>query len=287
MNYIAPTWMVIFTVFLGLCIPPSMWECKWCSRKKDGLVLDSVDKKKKKRTSFGGALCFVVVISYSAFTGTTIKFFKYVNIDGHKYVYDAAFQHYGVGKHIGYLVLASIVGVFIVLGFPIVLTLHVSLANRIPRLLALDPIFETLKTCFKDNMRFFASFYFVCRAAMLIAFIFIEEEITRLIVLSIMSLIFSLLFACFQPYKRITYTIWDIMLLTNLCVIGLLSLIVSVPFAIEPENQTGVINLIKTLAYVPLLSVFVRLVWYMCYINRRITYDHEDGRKDTGKFFHI
>ena len=77
------------------------------------------------------------------------------------------------------------------------------------------------------------------------------------------------------------------MLLTNLCVIGLLSLIVSVPFAIEPKNQTGVINLIKTLAYVPLLSVFVRLVWYMCYINRRITYDHEDGRKDTDKFFHI
>ena len=33
-NYIAPTWMVIFTVFLGLCIPPSMWEYKWCSRKK-------------------------------------------------------------------------------------------------------------------------------------------------------------------------------------------------------------------------------------------------------------
>ena len=284
-NYIAPAWMVIFTVFLGLCIPPSMWECKWCRRKREDLVVDSVDKKKKRRTSFGRAFCFVAVISYSGFTGATIKFFKYVNIDGHKYVYDAAFQHYGTGKHIGYLLLASIVGVFIVLGFPIILTLHVSLAYRIPRLLALDPIFEALKTCFKENMRFFASFYFFCRVAMLIASIFIEEEITRLIVLSIMSFIFTLLFACFQPYKRMTYNIWDIILLTNLCVIGLLSLIESVPFAIEPENQTKVITLIKALAYVPLLSVIVRLAWHMCYIKRRVTHDHEDGRRDTGKIF--
>ena len=134
-------------------------------------------------------------------------------------------------------------------------------------------------------MRFFASFYFVCRVAMLIASIFIAEEITRLIVLSIMSFIFTLLFACFQPYKRITYNIWDIILLTNLCVIGLLSLIESVPFAIEPENQTKVITLIKALAYVPLLSVIVRLAWHMCYIKRRVTHDHEDGRRDTGKIF--
>ena len=284
-NYIAPAWMVIFTVFLGLCIPPSMWECKWCRRKREDLVVDSVDKKKKRRTSFGRALCFVAVICYSGFTGATIKFFKYVNIDGHKYVYAAAFQHYGTGRHIKYLLLASIVGVFIVLGFPIVLTLHVSLAYRIPQLLALDPIFEALKTCFKENMRFFASFYFVCRVAMLIAFIFIEEEITRFIVLSIMSFIFTLLFACFQPYKRITYNIWDIILLTNLCIIGLLSLIESVPFAIEPETRTRVITLIKVLAYVPLLSVLVRLAWYICYIKRRVTDDHEDGRRDTGKIF--
>ena len=287
MNYIAPAWMVIFTVFLGLCIPPSMWECKWCRRKAEGLVVVSDDKKKKRQTSFGPALCFVAVICYSAFTGTTFRFFKYVNIDGHKYVYDAAFQRYGVDRHIGYLLLASIIGIFIVLGFPIVLTLHVSLADRIPRLLALDPIFEALKTCFKENMRFFASFYFVFRVAMLIAFIFIADEITRLIVLSIMSLIFSVLFACFQPYKRMSYNIWDIILLTNLCVIGLLSLIVSVPFVIEPENHTGVIFSIKALAYMPLLSVLVRLAWHMCYIKRRVTYDHENGRRDTGKFFYI
>ena len=91
-----------------------------------------------------------------------MKLFKYVNIDGHKYVYDATFQQYDRGRRVGYLILASFLCLLIVVLFPVVIIFQVSIVKRLPQLLKFDRIFETLKTCFKEQLRYFASFYFIC-----------------------------------------------------------------------------------------------------------------------------
>ena len=283
MNYVAPCWMVVFTWFVGLCIPSSLCDFKFCWGETDGQAGDNADGRKRRRHSFGRALCFVIVISYSAFTGTTMKLFKYVNIDGHKYVYDAAFQQYGRGKHVGYLILASVLCLLIVVLFPVVIIFQVSIAKRLPQLLKLDRIFETLKTCFKEHLRSFASFYFICRFFMLAAFIFIEEEIPRLLALTIMSFIITLFFTCFKPYQNNSNNVWDIVLLTNLCIIGFLSLIISVPFVMDQNERRKVIVSIKSFAYLPLVVAVGRLVWYVRHIWKRTDEnDQEDGRRDTG-----
>ena len=283
MNYVAPGWMVAFTWFVGLCIPWSLCDFRFCWENTDGQAVDSADSRKRRRDSFGRALCFVIVISYSAFTGTTMKLFKYVHIDGHKYVYDAAFQQYGRGKHVGYLILASVICLLIVASFPVVIIFQVSIAKRFPQLLRFDRIFETLKTCFKEHLRSFASFYFICRLAMLAAFIFIEEKIPRLLVLTIMSLVITLIFTYLKPYQDNSNNIWDIVLLTNLCIIGFLSLIISVPFVMDQNEREKVIVSIKVFVYLPLVVAIGRLVWHLWHMWKwSDEIDQEDGRRDTG-----
>lgn len=167
MNYVAPCWMVVFTWFVGLCIPWSLCDFEFCWGKTDGQARDNADSRKRRRDYFGRALCFVIVISYSAFTGTTMRLFKYVDIDGHKYVYDAAFEQYGRERHVGYLILASVLCLLIVVLFPAVIIFEVSIAKHLPQLFKFDRIFEILETCFKEHLRYFASFYFICRLVML------------------------------------------------------------------------------------------------------------------------
>ena len=212
-----------------------------------------------------------------------MKLFKYVHIDGHKYVYDAAFQQYGRGKHVGYLILASVICLLIVASFPVVIIFQVSIAKRFPQLLKFDRIFETLKTCFKEHLRSFASFYFICRLAMLAAFIFIEEEIPRLLVLTIMSLVITLIFTYLKPYQDNSNNIWDIVLLTNLCIIGFLSLIISVPFVMDQNEREKVIVSIKVFVYLPLVVAIGRLVWHLWHMWKwSDEIDQEDGRRNTG-----
>ena len=53
MNYVAPGWMVVFTWFVGLCIPWSLCDFKFCWGKTDGQAGDNADNRKRKRDSFG------------------------------------------------------------------------------------------------------------------------------------------------------------------------------------------------------------------------------------------
>ena len=289
MNYVAPGWMLIFTLFVGFCAPYSLWESRFCRgratnyEKRSTEINNEKAGKSGREKSFAGALCFVIVISYTAFASTTMKLFKYVNIDGNKYVYYAAFQRYGNGKHIGYLILAVITGLFIVLPFPIISIFHDCLKRQFPTMI--NRIFETMNQCFKENLHFFASFYFLCRVAMLAAFIFIEEEITRLIVLTILSFIITLVFTWVQPYKDKykSFTLCDIALLTNLCLIGFLSLIISVPFVMDQNHRNRVGVFIKILIYLPLVVTVGRLLCYMCKKCKKADGNGEkDDKKNTG-----
>lgn len=271
-NYVAPSSMIFFTFIMGLVIPQKLWQKIFYRRSSEA-------ERDYRRNSFGRALSFVLVVCYSTFTGVTLKLLHWVNINDKLVLYEAAFVGYFEDEHVYYGILALIFLVFIVLAFPIVLLFTPFFTSRFAIIQRVEPILNALKNCFKEKIlyRVFAAFYFVCRFILLLIAVFIQEEVTRLIVLSIACVIFQAVFSSVQPYRVWTNNFWDIVLLTNMCLISLLSLILSVPFTTSKTVRNTNIVFLKTLVYIPLITIVIRLVFYAYKRFQQVELDSPDG----------
>ena len=277
-NYILPVMMIILTVILGALIPQRVWNKMFCQKPDQNALEQNLQKK-----SFGRALSFVLVFCYASFTEVTLKLLTWVHINNKRLVYDAAFVEYFHDEHIIYGTLAIFVLLFVVILFPLVLLFTSFFISRVAIIRRNRPVFDALKTCYKQDRKLcqvFVAFYFVSRLFLQVIFVSIQNEINRLIILSIACVVLQVIFSAVQPYQQLSYNLWDMLLLTNMCIISLLSLIMSVPYiASDCARQRSEIAL-KILVYVPLITVILRLISYI-YNKYYQVHDVTDGR---GKF---
>ena len=276
-NYVSPVCMVLFTIIMGIAIPEKLWH-KIFFRKSTTSDVES----EARRRSFGRALSFVFVVCYSSFTGITLKLLHWSTLDdGKSYVvYEAAFSGFFHGQHLYYGIFAVFILFFVVLLFPIVLLFTPFFTYRFWWIQRLEPVLNTLKNCFKDRTtcRMFAAYYFICRLCLLAIAVFIPEEVTRLIVLTIACVLFQAFFTWVQPYRYRSYNFWDILLLTNMCVISLLSLILKVPSNTSLLVRKRMTYMLRTLIYIPLISIVLRFISYAYHrLQRKSILDETDA----------
>lgn len=88
----------------------------------------------------------------------------------------------------------------------------------------INPFLEAMQDCYRPKRRYFAGFYFLFRLILLTIYAFSANVLTQ--VLSQLSVIFAMIIiiAIMLPYKKIIYNIIDILLLTNMAVIALISI---------------------------------------------------------------
>ena len=138
---------------------------------------------------------------------------------------------------------------------------------KVPSISSVKPFLDSFQGCFKDNMRFFAGFYFLYRWMFLLIHIgtvgFFEHYTA---VGGVLVFILTLHTVC-QPYLKRAHNIIDALLLCNLLLINLFSLLnfqrsnnPKIPnSAIIPSGAVQMV-----LIYIPALVMTVFMFVYLC-----------------------
>ena len=109
-------------------------------------------------------ICLLLLLSYTSIASTSLllmKSLKFLDIDK-VYTYPSPDIQYLHGRHLVYAIVAMLCTVSIVIGLPLLLTLEPFLNHKI-NFIKIKPILDQFQGCYKDNFRYFAGYYMICR----------------------------------------------------------------------------------------------------------------------------
>ena len=152
-------------------------------------------------------------------------------------VYLMGYMTYLEGEHIKYAIIAILVLIFVVIIPPLLLLIYPlvfkllgfcklsesKLATILWRVMPIQ-LLDAFQSSFKDEYRFFAAFYFIYRAMVLVAFAYSPTVFKFYSVVQLMLIAALALHAVFQPHKKREHNIIDALLFTNLAIINAITL---------------------------------------------------------------
>lgn len=213
------------------------------------------------------AFCTLLVLCYTNVTLISWRIVHYVPINGSWVLYADGNIDFSRDwrKHLPFTIFACLWIVFFVLFLPLVLLFTPWFLRRIPYLNNFRLFFDTFQRCFKDEYRWFAAYYFICRVFILLIALYVPFGSLKRSILEASSVIIVVTCVYLRPYKtdeNDSYN-WlntlDAILLTNLCFVVIFSS--SVVSDASDAIQDGLKDTVNVLAYVPL----VYLVCLICY----------------------
>ena len=175
-------------------------------------------------------ICFLVLMSYTSVTTTSLLLLRSLTFDNvdKVYTYLSPDIEYFRGRHLPYFIVAVLCTLVIVIGLPLLLLLEPFLNHKI-NFTRIKPLLDQFQGCYKDKYRSFAAFYMICR--FVITMIIIVTPSTDILFLHL--LIFSsailafILISVLRPYDHKILNIFD----------GLILLLVVLPTLIPLVSQ--------------------------------------------------
>ena len=217
------------------------------------------------------AVCTILVFCYADITRISLKILDPAKVGSKTILYDYGEVEFFHGKHRVYGIVAIMYIVIFVLPFPLILLFRPFLARGLRPVLNLNrwgPFFDAFQSCFKDQYRWCAAFYFLCRLGILLIYTYMPASSTKRIVLEGACILILVIFASLRPYKEVSHVNpnensygWinrsDLALLTTLSLIAAISTSIESCGATTPNEKRVLKMVLKTLAYVPLLVLLL------------------------------
>ena len=200
-------------------------------------------------------ICLLLLLAYTSLASTSLQLMRplyYHDIDG-AYVYLSPSIRYFTDRHVAYGIVACVCGLFIVIGFPLLLLLQPFLRSKF-NFVKIKPLLDQFQGCYKDQYHWFAAYYLICRL-IIIGMAFFDI----LYYLQIVIITTAVIHFWIGPYER------DI--LNKLDGIILFSMVLVITFI----KSTTVIIAIILVAFPAALSLFTFLyftIFVKC-INQR------------------
>ena len=214
------------------------------------------------------AICTILVLCYTDITRISLKILDPANVGPKTVVFvNGELDFFHSGKHVGYAIVAIIYILVFVIPFPLILLFRPFLTRGLQPVLNLNrwkPFFDAFQSCLKDEYRWCAAFYFLCRLGILVIHTFMPASSIKRVLLEGICILILVVFAFLRPYKEArdvredekSYE-WinksDVVVLTALCLIA----VASSPIyscGTNTSNQKDVLTtVVKILAYIPLL----------------------------------
>ena len=273
-NYMFPLCMLLLTAFFALVIPQKVWM-KVFMRHRYRITPEQSILDIRKR-AFGQAVGVMLVICYTNITQITLDLFDRVEYMGEDRVYKAAeFKYLTAKKHQNYAIVAGIIGLFVVVGFPLIILIFPLLEKRFTLAHRCEYVMDALRYCFKKKHKMFAVFYFICRLLLLSVSVFVKVHVSRVLICSILCLLFLVVFGSLRPYKNNKFNFWDTLLLGNICLMTNISLVLNIKHGLEMKFKVGgkILELLLVVSiYFPLLTAVLRMFMFV-YARRFFIYD--------------
>ena len=213
------------------------------------------------------AFCTLLVLCYTNVTMISWSILHYVPLNGRWVLYaDGNIDFIKDWRmHLPYTILAFVWIVGFVLFLPLILLFTPWFLRRIPYLNNFRLFFDTFQQCYKDEYRWFAAYYFLCRVCILLFALYIPFGPLKRSILEVSSVVIVVTCLYLRPYQtrqNEDYN-WlntlDAVLLTNLCFVVIFSS--SIVSDVSQSVQDGLVKTVNVLAYVPL----VYLIILICY----------------------
>ena len=148
------------------------------------------------------AICLILTIAYTSIADTSLQLLQYINfvgVDG-TYIYLSPSIGYFTGRHIVYFLIALVYELVIVGGLPLLLIMS-RWTNKVMGI-EMKPMLDQFQGCYKDNCRWFAAVYLICRQVILIIVVIdFSDYYIELYLLIIVCLITATLHYSVQPYE--------------------------------------------------------------------------------------
>ena len=216
-------------------------------------------------------ICLILTIAYTSIADTSLQLLRYITfigVDG-AYVYLSPSIGYFTGRHIVYFLVALLYEFVIVVGLPFVLILSQRWPIQVKwKCMHIDmkPILDQFQGCYKDNCRWFAAVYLICRQVILIIVVIdFSDYYIELYLLIIVCLVAAILHYTAQPYKNDILNKCDGVLLQMLLLVVSLQMIsLSNDFSVEAvEGVAYVLLLLPIILLSLVLFVHILKPWVM------------------------
>ena len=220
-------------------------------------------------------ICTILVLCYTDITYISLRILQFAKVGSRVVLYVNGEIEYLSGKHLYYGIVASIFVAFVSVLFPLFLLFRPLLTRGLRPVLNLNrwnPFFDALQSCFKDQYRWCAAFYFICRLGLLVIFEFTPAGLVKRLLLEVVCILILLTFAILRPYKEArdvkedqeSYE-WmnksDVALLTTLSFIAVASSPYENSLAITPGEKHGLKIFLNILSCVPIAVLMVVLAF--------------------------
>ena len=203
-------------------------------------------------------ICLLLLLSYTSIASTAIlliRSIRFTNVDK-VYSYLSPDIEYFHGRHLIYVLIAYLIGLVIVIGLPLLLSLEPFINSKI-NFIKIKPLLDQFQGCYKDKFRCFASYYMIFR--LIILTIIVINATNNFVTLYLMLVSCSLMMyihIAVGPYTNNVLNLFDsFMLLTIMLVISLLMIETYRGF-----ESIATLVITTILIIVPLLAFFVMIV---------------------------
>ena len=214
------------------------------------------------------AVCTILVLCYTDITRISLRILDPAKVGSKTVVFvNGELDFFQSRKHVGYAIVAIIYILVFVIPFPLILLFRPFLTRGLRPVLNLNrwkPFFDAFQSCLKDEYRWCAAFYFLCRLGILVIHTFMPASSIKRVLLEGICILILAVFTFLRPYKEArdvredekSYE-WinksDVVVLTALCLIAVASSPIYSGCANTPKQKDSLKIVVKILAYIPLL----------------------------------
>ena len=175
------------------------------------------------------AICILLLLSYASLLQTSLNLIAPLKFSHTNPVIKEVFVriqpntlYFHPSQHLPYALVAFVVEIGLVIPFAVIVTLAPWLMRWKKRMTRFKPILDEYQACYRDQYRWFAGYYLVCRHVVaLTTFIFTDQAIATFF-LQLVNAAILLIHAYFQPYRERWLNVLDTILLADLTILSLL-----------------------------------------------------------------
>ena len=204
-------------------------------------------------------ICFLLLLSYTSVTTTSLLLMRclmFVDIN-RVYTYLSPDIEYFHGRHLGYVIMAIIFTITVVIGLPLLLLLEPFLNSKI-NFIKIKPLLDQFQGSYKDKYRYFAAYYMICRIVIIVLVIArSSDDLNTHYALITACTLMALIHLIVRPYVDNICNIFDGIILHLIVVISVLPII---EFA-GNYNETLIIVATFVFVITPLASFMAIKLW--------------------------
>ena len=196
-------------------------------------------------------ICFLLLLSYTSIVSTSLLLLRslnFYNVDK-VYTYLSPDIEYFHGRHLAYFVVAIICIITIIIGLPLILLLEPFLNHKI-NLIQIKPLLDQFQGCFKDQYRWFAAYYMICRLIQIAIVVYSSDYLTTQYFLTTANVIVSLVHMVIRPYNNKILNVFDGFILQ------LMAFVVVLP-VFDTMSSTVIFTVTFILVILPLLNFLI------------------------------